>query len=417
MPKAVELSPGPHTVSCEHGEFTRYQYRIGPTGGQQLLGALAIFGLDAMRVAAGMGPSHLSVPGAETFENSIPIEYKLDFEAEGGHIYRLRGMSAGEEGRTWIETVPREIVSQDGKTKTYIDINEENGYYKITVDEGTISKRFDRVFYLNISPDRSRSSFTVFSDDEWFVVIDGKESPPYDGIAQGFPIFSPDGGRTAYAALKDNKWLVVIDGKESPPYDGIAQGFPIFSPDGERTAYTAWRNNQWFVVIDGKESPSCDGIGQGFPIFSPDGNKVAYGAIKDNQWFVMVDENEWGPYTLPLYDSFVFSPNSERIAYSAIIGDKWSVVVDGDTSTAYDEILIGTPVFSPGSERMAFAARADDQWFVVVDGKESKRYDAIDYHYDGSKFQALRFSANGKKLLYDAKINGKVQSCEEILEE
>jgi len=39
--------------------------------------------------------------------------------------------------------------------------------------------------------------------------------------------FSPDSSHVAYAIQRDKQWFVVLDGKESKPYDGIGA---ILSP-------------------------------------------------------------------------------------------------------------------------------------------------------------------------------------------
>ena len=46
-------------------------------------------------------------------------------------------------------------------------------------------------------------AYTARKGDKWFMVINGKEGPRYDGVAMA--IFSPDSTRIAHMAVKDKK--------------------------------------------------------------------------------------------------------------------------------------------------------------------------------------------------------------------
>ena len=74
---------------------------------------------------------------------------------------------------------------------------------------------------------------------------------------------SPDSKRVVCAAQVGNKQFVVVDGNEGKHYDGIMEGYPIFSLDSKRVAYVARVGNKWLVVVDGKEEKQYDGIGEG----------------------------------------------------------------------------------------------------------------------------------------------------------
>ena len=69
----------------------------------------------------------------------------------------------------------------------------------------------------------------------------GKIHP--SSVAESFKV-SPESKRVAYVAVSrglftGDKLFVVVDGKEEKPYDGIVAGTPIFSPDSKRVVYTA----------------------------------------------------------------------------------------------------------------------------------------------------------------------------------
>jgi uncharacterized RDD family membrane protein YckC/Tol biopolymer transport system component len=249
--------------------------------------------------------------------------------------------------------------------------------------------------HFTVSPDSRRVAYVAQLGDKVFVVVDGKEGKPYDGIAEGTPIFSPDSRRVAYAAQLGDKQFVVVDGKEEKQYDGILEGGLIFSPDSQRVAYAAQVGDKWFVVVDGKEEKQYDGILEGTPIFSPDSQRVAYAAFVGNKVFVIMDGKEEKPYDGIGAGSLLFSPDSQRVAYVAVAGDKWLVVVDGKEGKPYDGILEDGLIFSPDSQRVAYAAQVGDKWFVVMDGKEEKPYDVI---------EDLIFSPDSQQVAYVARV-------------
>jgi hypothetical protein len=44
---------------------------------------------------------------------------------------------------------------------------------------------------------------------------------PYDDIGEETLLFSPDGNQLVYTAKRSGQWFVVVDGKESPGYEEI----------------------------------------------------------------------------------------------------------------------------------------------------------------------------------------------------
>jgi len=104
-----------------------------------------------------------------------------------------------------------------------------------------------------------------------------KNGKAYDGIEYP-PVFGPDSKRLANFAHTGLDWIVVIDGKESPLYQGLINNSFGFSPDGQRYAYAAYRKDKFVVVIDGNESQECENFGAGVPAFSPESRHVVWGA-------------------------------------------------------------------------------------------------------------------------------------------
>jgi hypothetical protein len=96
--------------------------------------------------------------------------------------------------------------------------------------------------------------------------------------------YGPDGRAHAYAARRGESWFIVLDGKEGPPFDRVVS--PVFSRDGRLLAYRARKDGKRFAVVT---EASGGGIRlhpaheQVFPvIFTVDGKSIAYGA-KDGE--------------------------------------------------------------------------------------------------------------------------------------
>jgi Tol biopolymer transport system component len=145
--------------------------------------------------------------------------------------------------------------------------------------------------YFLFGPNDDRLVYMVGKNQQPVVVVDGKPGNEYDVIAGDGEsiVLSPDGKGYAYAAKKGDKWFVVKNGEEGPPYDGIVVGTPLFSPDGKRFLYGANQGDKWFIVLDGKRgTETYDGFGQATQ-FSPDGKHYSFVASNGGKWFVVVD--------------------------------------------------------------------------------------------------------------------------------
>ena len=96
--------------------------------------------------------------------------------------------------------------------------------------------------------------------------------------------FSPDSRRVAYVALWSNgEWFLVLDGEEQGSYpciDSIA-----FTPDSQHVAHVAYREGRRYFVGNGVEYEQWDlSLGAQFlhqpsaydRVFAPDGKRVAF---------------------------------------------------------------------------------------------------------------------------------------------
>lgn len=93
------------------------------------------------------------------------------------------------------------------------------------------------------------------------------------------------GGRSsAFCARRGESWFVVVNGKEGPPFDRVVS--PTFSPDGKLLVYRARKDGRRFVVIsdaNGTTLRQLPTYEQVFPVlFTADGRSIRYG-VKDGQ--------------------------------------------------------------------------------------------------------------------------------------
>lgn len=116
---------------------------------------------------------------------------------------------------------------------------------------------------------------------EAFVPPGGTPRSRYEEAAE---LAYGEGGRSAYCARRGESWFVVVNGKEGPPFDRVVT--PSFSPDGKHLAYRARKDGKRFVVVadtEGRTVRQHPEYEQVFPVrFTADGRSIAYG-VKDGR--------------------------------------------------------------------------------------------------------------------------------------
>src|SRR6266516_943658 len=92
-----------------------------------------------------------------------------------------------------------------------------------------------------VSPDGTRGAYVRrLNSGAVVVVIDGNPMGlPYEQVGRNLVTFSPDSRRTAFVGRLSRQWYVVIDGVESEPFDNVVPESITFSPDGQRFAIVA----------------------------------------------------------------------------------------------------------------------------------------------------------------------------------
>lgn len=284
----------------------------------------------------------------------------------------------GKEGRVYSSaSVPK--FSADSRHVLYVA---RQGKDTFVVVDGIEGPPFVDIPYGEgqFSPDGKRVAYQARITNGLYVLMtDGQASKPYAHIESSTSYFSPDSRRITFAANKGGKACVVIDGKESPEYDGIAE-MPLFSPDGRRVAHAPKRGWSTFVVLDGAEGKKYGDIYH--LTFSPDSKHLAYATVWRLSAFVVQDGKEGPSHLLGRVDGslmeIIFSPDSQRLAYHiSTAGKAGQVVVDGVKSGHFEFIKHGNLRFSPDSKHVAYwAATFSGAWRVFVDGESTGNYDA-----------------------------------------
>jgi WD40 repeat protein len=300
---------------------------------------------------------------------------------------RLSTLSDQAEG--WV------VVSPDCKGVASLN-RDDSGFW--VMSNGVPLKKYATVAAKRpvFSPDSKRLAYVVGAPEgvKSIVVVDGKEWPPVERMAQTNGLrFSPDSKRLAVVCGEGELFFLIVDGTNGPSYQVL--GAPKFSPDGQRLAYGASpRAGKYMLVVDGKAGAEYDSISD--PVFSPDSKHVACVCMRDGKKMVVVDRQEQRAY--PEICSFPhlvtpvtrgessiesgaapwFSPDGKRLAYFAGKPGKWRIVeekLEGDNWRLVDQKSegdewenVGLPRFSPDSSHLAFCAGRGERQFVVFDG-------------------------------------------------
>lgn len=266
------------------------------------------------------------------------------------------------------------------------------------------NKEYELIRPPSLSPDGRRVAYEAKKVGRWLYVIDGKEGPAFDEVAEGY--FSRDGRSFSYAGRRESKWVFVRNGKAGREYDEVGvypeaadadlftareagkefvvfrakeglkydeTGWPAVSPNGKKIAYEAARGAKSFVVLEKREGKPYDSVGR--PTFSPDGREIAYDAVDGHRFLMVRNDRELADYNA--MPGPVFSPTGGRLAYKAVNRDatREFIVEEGLKGKDYDDV--GLLVWGPDGRHLAYRAREGDKEFLVVNGREGKSYDKV----------------------------------------
>ena len=221
------------------------------------------------------------------------------------------------------------------------------------------------------------------SNDEYYIVVNGMESPKYRHANGDSLAFSLDGKHYGIrASRKNGDDLVVVDGQEYP-VPGFSTETIKLSADGKHWACEVYKNSNYAVILDGKVVGSgydhITQLGKSLTL-SLDGNHLAYGAKKGEKSFVVLDGIEQ-----PIFHevkNITFSPDGLRMAYvgKRTKDGKEFVVADGKEGKEYDRIAGGTINYGVDGQHLAYIVhdgKEGDAGCLVIDGRERTRYNKI----------------------------------------
>ncbi|WP_103072685.1 TolB-like translocation protein [Aquimarina sediminis] len=116
-------------------------------------------------------------------------------------------------------------------------------------------KPYDNTMGLAISKDSKKIAYVASKegDNDCFVVVNEVEMKPYSGVDHFSLKFSPDGHHLGYLAFDNSmfedgkKSIVVIDSKESEPFDGVYSEIS-FVDDSKKAVYVALQENSLYWI-------------------------------------------------------------------------------------------------------------------------------------------------------------------------
>jgi len=230
----------------------------------------------------------------------------------------------------------------------------------ISLDDKTIGRSGSgrsAVWPISLSGEGSVVAYRMAAgadgDLRYWVIVNGKESPPFTYI--GRPSLSRDGRVVAYRASLEEEQFIRVGDRVEGPFDWVTD--PVVSSDGSTVAYAASVNREGFLKVGGKKSPLP---GKPDMIFlSPNG--------RDAGWLER----------LPLPDG----------------GSKMRVVAFGRTGESFG--LVGNPVISPTEPLVAYGAEDEKRCFVVIGARKVETPDRV-----GDPV----FSPDGRRVGYGARI-------------
>jgi hypothetical protein len=269
------------------------------------------------------------------------------------------------------------IAAQGNTERVVVDDREEPAYDQILVPAPVFSPDSKQVAYFA----RRGSKVIAVADSRERAEGDDTMRTEFGRQPSGL-WFSPNGKRFACAVKRTGKWFVVIDGKESQPWDGISSGFGHgfprgdfvgvrFSPDSKHYVYEALQGDgyspesSYSVVLDGKVK--ARGHFVGCFLFSPDSKRTAYvqlvptGNKDDWNTVVVVDDLMDKPFDGSV-EQMEFSPDSKQLVYKARRGHiveygSEFIVINGKAGSEYDDVSDfswNPAVFNPGGGQLAY---------------------------------------------------------------
>ena len=264
------------------------------------------------------------------------------------------------------------VVSADDQHFAYAA---ERGNSSVVVVDGKQSSPYDLMWQsrISLSPDGGRAAYSATRQGKNFIVSNGTEGKHYERV--GRLASSADGKHVAHTAVRGGKTVLVVDGVEDETWEDI--GMLVYASTGDRLVYTAKRDGRWYVVDGGKTGEGYEeiGVGRGHTFFSPDGRHTAFPARFGRKWAAVVDGVKGEEYDR--VESIVFSDDGKHLAYVAQDAEKRKVVLDGSAREVNGRIRSVT--FAPGTAKLGYIETIDDEPILVIDSVPMKDNEGLEY--------------------------------------
>jgi len=178
------------------------------------------------------------------------------------------------------------------------------------VTDGIPGPAFEAARGLIFSPDSNLLVYVGRKNGRDRVVCPQGEDRDYDSIDPHSLSFNSDGRHLAYQARRGEKVFVVLDGKEGPPFEKIDG--PIFSPKGSHYGYVAWGKDHARVIVDSEKGPEFFWAGD--LVFSPNGKRFAYLVREGGRMTVILNQTQRFSFDVVMEGTLMFSSDSRHWA-------------------------------------------------------------------------------------------------------
>jgi ankyrin repeat protein len=232
-----------------------------------------------------------------------------------------------------------------------------------------------------------------------------------------YPLYSTDGKHIAfYQETESGTYQWLVDGFLTPPFSSIytfdsGKGFQ-FSPYGNSHAY--------LVEVDGRKCFVVNGriVACGFEysvnetvLFFDEGRQFAIGVGTGGNHQILINGAEGAPYQefgkLPNDRLTMATPDDRSMLYVGVRkpgqGPKREVVVIGNREepVAYDDINSKLLRFSADGRTLVYPAKKGSVWTLVTNRQESGAYDSIDgvFMSEDSRKLAIVVRKGPKRIL------------------
>ncbi|MGB9681297.1 MAG: hypothetical protein ACPLXL_02015 [Minisyncoccia bacterium] len=183
-----------------------------------------------------------------------------------------------------------------------------------------LSKPYDDIKFLKISPDHKHLAFAVKEGENWYMILDGKRYGPYS-------MFWPDYSSSDNYEITSDNYEINYNRHASDFFEFRDHFFVpndiVFSPNSKYFAYFLTKNDEKYLIINNTpfllDKKDIDFHKGGAIIFSPDSQKLALVVENlsegDNYYYILAEDYILGPFRedIGFYGLIKFTPDSQYL--------------------------------------------------------------------------------------------------------